>query len=454
MNMTTRISDLFRWKSNAARGCLAALTVQQLLVASSTVWITLLIKSVSVGGGVALYLGLYLGSLAFPYLPGGLALVLLSKWEQKMNRGFLDDFIAGNRSRPTAWSSKAEREWRISILASESRQTLAQAAEYSYKSAASSMNVFLNILVISVLVERKFALAYGASLVASALLYRTLLRQQSHLACAAQSGRIGLTRELISAWDNVVLGNRYNFGRWKEGLDRSFADAAGAAVRLVSFNQLISVAIACMTLIPTVSVVVWSVLAKQDDVPALSALIVVLPRLFMILTSTHELLSLASRWNEQQAKLGGILSVLLPFREEIGARIQWSKISLRSVDGTVAAASPAVLELLTQMPGRVTISGENGAGKSSLLTMLKEKIGADAFFLPAHHALRFAHSSDKGASTGQSLRRVLEEIERSVPAKVLLLDEWAANLDSENREHLSRLIDRIAVGRCVVEVLH
>jgi ABC-type transport system involved in cytochrome bd biosynthesis fused ATPase/permease subunit len=52
------------------------------------------------------------------------------------------------------------------------------------------------------------------------------------------------------------------------------------------------------------------------------------------------------------------------------------------------------------------------------------------------------------------LRNRLVEILAKVNADVLLLDEWDANLDSENRETLSALLDEISQKKCVIEVRH
>jgi ABC-type bacteriocin/lantibiotic exporter with double-glycine peptidase domain len=59
-----------------------------------------------------------------------------------------------------------------------------------------------------------------------------------------------------------------------------------------------------------------------------------------------------------------------------------------------------------------------------------------------------------GRSTGELLKDQLEEIYKNVEAKIILLDEWDANLDGLNQNQLSQLIDQIARKKCVVEVQH
>ena len=104
-------------------------------------------------------------------------------------------------------------------------------------------------------------------------------------------------------------------------------------------------------------------------------------------------------------------------------------------------------------PGRLTLRGENGSGKSTALMLVKNALQGRAFFLPTYNQLNFISETNK-YSTGESLRKRLMEILEKVNVDVLLLDEWDANLDHENQEHLSQLIDQLAEKKCVIEVRH
>ncbi len=85
--------------------------------------------------------------------------------------------------------------------------------------------------------------------------------------------------------------------------------------------------------------------------------------------------------------------------------------------------------------------------------MVKDLLSDRAFFLPTHNQLSFLAETQK-QSTGESLKHRLLEIIDKVDTDVLLLDEWDANLDKENQERLSTLIDELATKKCVIEVRH
>jgi hypothetical protein len=63
-----------RW----ALSCLAILTFQQAIEASATFWLVKMMASVTQGEPFLTYLVIYLATLAFPYIPGCIALILLT----------------------------------------------------------------------------------------------------------------------------------------------------------------------------------------------------------------------------------------------------------------------------------------------------------------------------------------------------------------------------------------
>ena len=194
-----------------------------------------------------------------------------------------------------------------------------------------------------------------------------------------------------------------------------------------------------------------------------------MPVLFQILSYTYQTLSLIFRWTMHRSKLVSIYKAIQPIQHSnvtMEKKIKWPKIqivnsplAIAAPDDHVSLAGPHSIssyqELLdyTTRSGRVTLRGENGAGKSTLLMLIKNSLTDRAFFLPTQNQLSFVSEANK-YSTGESLRNRLLEILERVDVDVLLLDEWDANLDKENQERLSLLIDVLAEKKCVIEVRH
>jgi ABC-type transport system involved in cytochrome bd biosynthesis fused ATPase/permease subunit len=294
-------------------------------------------------------------------------------------------------------------------------------------------------------------------------------RIQRRLTKKALTARIDLYQSLLAAWDNVLLGNFYNFQLWQDKTSQRVNSCLQKNVELERFDQILAIVISLLTSIPSLCVVIYYAYANRFNVPNLTAFLVTLPVLFTILSYTYQTLSLVFRWGMHRSKLISIYKAIQPMQYSHVAmekKVKWPKIQIANSifpttvpDDHVSLSGPRSIsshhELLefTTRPGRITLRGENGAGKSTLLMLVKNSLSDRAFFLPTQNQLSFTSETNK-YSTGESLRNRLLEILEEVDVDVLLLDEWDANLDKENQERLSQLIDHLAEKKCVIEVRH
>lgn len=451
-----------RW----ALGSFAILTLQQIIEATATLWLVLLMQSITSGDPFFYYLILYLCSLVLPYVPWCIAFVVRISWKQEAQRSFINAYVASNRNNITEWGNKAIKEEKLSVLTAEAPTAINALIDWIFDLYAYILSVIFNIIALSIVVEPLFALAYGVSVTAVIVVMELKRRTQRQLTKKAISARVDLTQQLLASWDNVLLGNEYNFQIWQERTTQRLKRCLQKNVDLERFDQVMAIFVSLMTSIPSLLVVVYYMYIHQHDPVKLSSFIVTMPILFMILSYTYQTLSLAFRWGMHKSKLIALFRAIQPSREYetvLEKKVKWDRIKLmnetRAADTQISLAAPKVLtqpsELMekTTLPGRLTLRGENGSGKSTLLMLMKNELQNRAFFLPTHSQLSFSSDTDK-YSTGEALKKRLEEILGKVSADVLLLDEWDANLDSENKEALSLLIDEISEKKCVIEVRH
>ena len=447
--------------------CLGILTFQQLLEASSTVWLVKLMESVTAGGNFLPYILLYLTSLAVPYIPGCIALIVKTHWKQEAQRHFINAFVTSNRNNIGEWNNKAIKEEKLSILTSEGPMALQALIDYVWEFSGYVLSVLFNILALSIVVEPLFAIAYVISVMCVIAIMKWQRRTQRQLTQKALTARVDLSQQLLAAWDNVLLGNDYNFKLWGEKTSQRLKRCLQRNIDLERFDQILAIFVALMTSIPSLGVVVYSAIHHSHDPVKLSAFIVILPLLFQILSYTYQTLSLAFRWGMHRSKLMAIYRSIQASKDShsvLEKKVKWSKIiaNLNSTtvdDSHISMAYPRPilshndLLSLSQRKGRLTLRGENGCGKSTALILIKNALAGKAFLLPTHNQLSFTSETNKH-STGESLRKRLQEIIDKVDVDVLLLDEWDANLDKENQEILSALIDHLAEKKCVIEVRH
>lgn len=446
--------------------CLIVLTIQQIIEASSTWWLVKLMTSITLGESFFSYLILYILSLALPYIPGCIALILKTSWKQEAQRSFIKTFVKSNRNNIGEWSNKGVREEKLSILTSEGPLALQTLVDYIWDLYTYVLSVVLNILALSIAVEPLFSVAFGISITCVIFVMKMQRSTQRQLTQKALIARVDLSQSLRAAWDNVLLGNDYNFKLWDEKTSQRMKRSLQRNVDMERFDQVLAICVALITAIPSLLVVVYFFIMHAGDIVRLTSLVVVLPLLFMILSYTYQTLSLGFRWGMHRSKLSAIYRVIeakLTSHEMMEKKIQWPKImasfSIGSALDQVSLKGPRAIQShedlmgQAQSSGRITLRGENGSGKSTALMLLKNALAERAFFLPTHNQLSFNSETNK-YSTGESLRKRLMEILNRVDVDVLLLDEWDANLDMENQEKLSLLIDELARKKCVIEVRH
>lgn len=453
-----------------ALACFFMLGIMEVISASSSLWLVKIMEEITSGGDFFNYLILYLGSLLLPCVPWGFAFIFRTSWRQEAQRAFINAFVSSNRNHIGEWGNKGVREQKMSILTSEGPQAINQLIDYAFDVSSYSLSVFFNILALSIVVEPLFLVAFSISIIAVAIVIKWRRRAQRQLTQKALTARIDLGQSLLGAWDNVLIGNDYNFKIWLDRTQARTNRCLQKNVDLERFDQIMAIFVSLLTMIPALVVVVYFVMKNQHNTTALASFFVTVPILFLILSYTYQVLANFFRWGMHKSKLTAIYRSIQPCpksQNEMIDKIKWSKIqyakneshSDKDFQGSRKFTPPSSLsshhDLIQHIsePGRITLRGENGAGKSTTLMLIKKSLSEKAFLLPTHSQLSFSTETNK-YSTGENLKNRLTEILDRVDVNVLLLDEWDANLDKENRERLSLLIDQIAEKKCVIEVRH
>lgn len=433
------------------------LIIQQLIVASSTIWITNLISGIQQGYFSYPFLAMYLASLVLPYFPGAAAIVEIAKTKSMANVQFINQFSNIYRGQVATWTKSSDHFTTASILTGEVPQTINGYLDYIYHFTSCGLNVFFNLIVIAFIIEPWLLISYLVGIGLAFLVLKIQNKSKKILSLRAQQGRIKWTSMLLKAWDNILIDNIYNFNIWERKTSQRGKRLIGSNVKLESLSQTVSIAMAFLLLAPSFALICYLPAMHNYNLNALAVMVVALPRLFQVLSYSYDMLFVLSDLPMQKSRLKTIAKLLdspdlkcsKDAYKKLEERIQWDKIQINGNE----SISPK--SFITSIPscGRYTIKGSNGAGKSSFLLLLKMIKRHEAFYLPVKHDLVFKLSKD-GFSTGQLVRKILNEILEKIDTSIILLDEWDANLDIVNQHKLSELIDRMSIDRCVIEVRH
>ena len=238
-------------------GSFAILTLQQALEASAMLWLVLLMQSITSGQPFFQYLILYLASLVFPYIPWCIAFVLRITWKQEALRSFINAFVASNRNNIGEWNNKGLQEEKLSILTAEAPNAINALIDYIFDLYGYVMSVFFNIIALSIVVDPLFSAAYAASISGVIVVMKLKRRTQRQLTKKALTARIDLTQSLLAAWDNVLLGNDYNFKLWQERTTQRLNRSLQKNVDLERFDQIMAIMVSLMTSSP--HYLLWSI---------------------------------------------------------------------------------------------------------------------------------------------------------------------------------------------------
>lgn len=456
MNSKFNIKRLF-WH-RAALGSIVGLLVQQMIVASSTVWIARLSGAVATGQPLIMDLVLFMSSLVIVYVPAVVALLYLNQMKFEGLRRYVQAFVTAHHGRTGYLADRPLKEQRFPVLSSEAYLVIDEAARFFFDWLATALNVLLNIAVFGAVIATDFWVAYALSIAVLLVVLKIGKHPVHHAAAVAQQERISLQQVLLRGWENIFIGNDYNFRKWAAVMSQRLGQAQSSALRAAWRTQSISTLVMCASMLPVLGLVTHLFIQRAGNMAALAILVATLPRQILILQHLQVAVSYATEWHGLRARLAGLANALagLPSSAPFLERVQWHALQM-SADGNAicATALPHVLQGINGCrPQRITIRGPNGSGKSTILTALKEHFGARSFLLRTPAELLFEHEADGGVSAGEAMQRTLHEIGQHVTAPLVLLDEWDANLDTDSVEKADGFIARLAQSRCVVEVRH
>ncbi|MEN9827286.1 MAG: hypothetical protein RI953_3031 [Pseudomonadota bacterium] len=436
---------------------------QQGTVASSTWFLSRVTANTQSPEQVLPWLIGFLLSLSLPYIPGVLAVRQVAHLKNSAQRKILELLRSAIEGKTTLFANKEERERRFVFLQREGEDFVAQSCDAGFDFTQTIFNVLLNIIALVIVVHPALLPAYLLSLALMSGATRLGKNPLTQATREQREARIGFDAVQLTAWDNLTIGNATNTTRWSATLDSRLENLAVKRLKLTTLRETISLLSTWAAMIPVLGANVWMV-TQASSSTELALFVATLPRQLMVLNHLHIVSSWSGFFHELRERYEGLKSALsevpASVRSDHDSRIHFGELKLATIgeadetsgfEKQISSEKVAVWAQETKH-GRFRIEGGNGSGKSTLLRSLKESLGYEAFYLPAEHsALDFPVAG--GLSSGQRARFILESLKISAP-RVLLLDEWDANLDVRQRSLLDQLISQLSERHLVLEVRH
>lgn len=436
-------------------GMLAFGALQQGIVAGSIVLLGLSAMRLA-EGAVSEALGLfvaYLVALVLPYGPGVAAQYCWRLWAASSVRDFHDVGADRLPDRAIVFADRERAEAVSTIFSNSAPNAIGHGADYGYDLSQCGFATVFGIIAVAAIVDPMLAIAFAVSILLCAVYMRLFYAIAADAAHAAEARRVDTVSLARRIWPNVVLANPLSRTTWKARLAQAHGAHLAAVARESRIRFLSAAALAIAAMSPVVIAAGFLAYAHADDASYLAALLVTMPRVFFILSLLGHMMALVFEWSQVAGRFEVVRSLLIPASPR--ARIDLSRIEVR-VDGERERIETVdrLVELCLAGPRRITIRGGNGAGKTTLLLSLKERLGTSAVYVPPDCAIDLP-SQSAGGSSGERKRAEIEAVLADHDPCIVLLDEWDANLDAQNREMTcAALAAAIVRGFTVVEITH
>ncbi|CAM4122610.1 ABC transporter ATP-binding protein [Bordetella tumulicola] len=439
--------------SPAAVVTLALVIVHQSIIASSAYFLTQTISSYQAGREIAGYLVLYFLSMTIPFIPGCLSFVTTRQWINAVHRKFalaMTSTVYGNIDEYRSAERKSAFE---SAISRNSFDVIASYVMLSHDFVSLALNSVLSLVVIGFILPTEIVWGYGVSLMLSAAMVWALSKAVKKLSVETETQYSHYGNTLGKAWDNAVLGNAYNYRLWLEEFGGNGGAYYSSSLRLTAYKQFGNIAIAMASLIPTAYLVYRLLVQAQIEAAIIAAIIVNLTRIFHILNSMSALVYELVEWASASARLQYLSAFVKP---AVAGALPQTPSGKVTVNGDPVTDYQALQDVLQhRRAGRMTIRGENGSGKSTLLLSIKQAFPDQAHLLPAGNPQLCWRSGQGNVSTGQRACAIIDEIlQQGTNIRYLLLDEWDANLDRDNRTRIDGVLDGLSKEKVVIEVRH
>jgi hypothetical protein len=401
---------------------------------------------------------------------------------------YMHRFAKINRGQPTLLSDRHQREATEPFLTNESFHIY---FELMYE-VESVLRLFLslvfNAIVLGMEIDGSLPITYAVVFVVCVGLQFRMRNVSANAYLENQRRTNRMTAHSYTAWDNIFSGNRYSYRLWNFEFKSRLRAALRAQIRAIMIREGMSSAFGILSLAIVFAGIVLAAYNANHDTAILVALATTIPRQIDL---SHTVLGLAEGGNDLIAiwsRIGGAVEhFALKPDAKFAKRVKAPKLTLSEHGNAIAVHSPedAINAVRRATTGRINVRGGNGSGKSSLLALLKNELGAQAFYWPTTDRLAFefaarareaalAQAGNKendddegdgehsdapdakklGFSAGEWQIRTLKEIVEKTNARYYLLDEWDANLDGNNRAIADALMNELAARARVVEISH
>lgn len=440
------------FKNKWIKSLIFTILIQQLLVAGGTYFLGEITRQYPLEG-FRLTTALYLFICIF--LPGTIVHYAVAwcttRAYKSAQLSYLNAYIRTNYNKPTLWRNEESKQQRHDIMCRGGQDTILSSVYFLTDITATGLNIILNTISIILVTD----ITLGVAIVFAGLLGLGIIHMASEKISETSRNEMladnQLNAHLSKSWDNIILGNQFFFDKWNSYFNKIFIKSEEQSIETVRQRDWMIALAGMITNGIVLGCVLYLAWVNQLNAGYTLALLVMLPRSLQVVTHIQIIQTYFAEWKRLEERLNvSYESISEPRPIDLSPLIQENGIIIKKKESIYRSTD--IENLLDKLKnGRFTISGENGVGKSSFLLKLKDKFHSAAY-LPAHHQLMVCETQ-LSLSTGEIALASLKDLQES-NCKILLLDEWDANLSFDNRVVVDKMINQLSSDRVIIEIRH
>lgn len=437
--------------------CLIFSITEQLLVAMSTLCMVQIGQTLGQKRELVFWIIIFAILLFIVFLPRYGYQNFLMKAKYRTLQAFIHDFEQSLQDKTYLTKEKDFINQRKPFFYNETWSVVNETYDFILDYILTFLNICFSIGIIAFAIKKEFFITYILAFFIALFFFAVSKKRTEQLSLHAQDAHVAMNNILFYGWDTMLSSNRYNDRLWNIAIKDAVQKAISNGVRKLRYVSGSAGLAMIISSAPVFLLLIWTLL-YNDNMGQTASLIVTLPRQVNTIQYLNVFITLLMGWSGIRAKVLGLNNAIsvpkeLVFKENY---IKFDQLAIEK-DNT-GYHFESFDDLLSweglKKPGRITIRGGNGTGKSTLFTGLKTRLKSNAYYFSPDMELYFSHSLNQSLSMGELIFDHLVEIFKHVQVQVLLLDEWDANLDATNLIKINRLIDEMSKNTCVIEIRH
>lgn len=426
--------------------------IQQILSASSVIFLTKAINLIGNPSEVLKNIILFFILIISPYIPVCIAQVTMYKVVNNTHHKIVSSNMDKLRYKTFLLKDDTKSNF-ISNLSRNSFMIMNDYFIYIYRVFSLILNVIFTIIIISKLISIEYLYSFIFSLIVSFIFLRYITTKIENSSILVENNLSIYATAIEKSWSNLILGSNRNVLNYKKDLSIKSKEYYNSKLNNSILQQFSNFIAALIALVPLAIVSVFLIYSNIGLNSVLSAILVNLTRMVGLFSFLGNLIYDITNFMNIKSRIQNMINNF-DIEENKKTEFNFKIKPIYMNNEAIENINDLLFFLKSVERGRFTVTGENGSGKTTLLHYLLKKLKDRSIFIPTTpNDLNWDFPIDK-LSTGWQVFKVISDQITNCNEKIILIDEWDANLDMKNTIIIDQLLDNIAMSKVIVEIRH